>query len=379
MSLLDTVFLLWIGLASFVSIVWTTYLLLVLNWLRIRDGRDLKEHYTPNISILIPAYNESSIIAKKLRNIDFTTYPKELLEVFLIDGASTDDTAGIAERFVPTLGYHLKVVRENIRDGKVFSLNRVLPHCTGEIIVVSDADSLLDADALTRLVLNFSDFSIGAVTGYKYPIMKQPGSTEKVYRDITNTFRIAESRLYATFIFQGELAAFRRSSFDQFAMGCDDSGTAFDILKNGYRAIEDENAKVYEHLPQGKKMLFRVRSRRARCIIDVCFSALRLFRSANSKLKQVILFNFLIHVIIPVAILILIILSPIVFLYYRVLLAFFPMLGVLYIVNSTRTITQTVITFLASQLALLNGLLLYIRGNKMAVWKPAREQQLGNQ
>jgi biofilm PGA synthesis N-glycosyltransferase PgaC len=369
-------FLIWVVSAVLDFLIIGIYYAFVIYWLRIPREDYQHTTYKPRVSILIAAYNEGAVIRQKLENLDLTTYPKDLLEVYLIDGGSSDETSKIATDIAHSLGYKLNVITESRRDGKVMSLNRGLSLCSGELVVVSDADSFLENDTLERLVSNFGDPSIGAVTGYKYPYALNANASEKVYRDLTNSFRIAESRFRSTFIFQGELAAFRKSLIDEFdTNSVDDSGTALKVLEKGFRTIEDENARVFELLPNDPKGMFQMRSRRALNLIRVCFSSLRLLKKKDSKLSLIIIFNFLLHLVVPFASLIALFLIPILFIRFPLSLILFVILGCLFVVPSTRWTLLAIYSFITSQAELLSGLLLYFKGEKLILWDPKRKSQ----
>jgi poly-beta-1,6-N-acetyl-D-glucosamine synthase len=362
----------WLWALAVILCILGTYLGFVILSLRRPVGIAKNELYRPTISFLIAVFNESEIITRKLLNIEEASYPKNLIEVFVVDGASTDGTPEIAEEMTPRLSYKLNVIREEVRDGKVRSLNRALKKCNGEIIVESDADGIVESDSLPNLVSNFADRSIGAVTGFISPVTSHETATEKVYRDVTNTFRIAESRFSSTFIFHGTFSGFRRSLFSQFDVNCDDSGTALGIIVKGYRAVEDESAIVHELLPSSRRDMFRTRTRRARSVVDVILSATRQFKSLNGSFKLVVLFNFLLHLVVPLLMIPTVILLPVAFYSYPPLLLIFPVLGLFYLFPRTRPLVFASGSYLLSQLALLRGLILYFSREKLIVWTPAR-------
>lgn len=376
-ELLSILFSIWLSFTCFVIGFLGLYYVLTYFWAKLPRSNQASLTALPRVSILIAAYNEAAIIQKKLENIETLAYPKDLLEVFLIDGGSSDQTSEIARDLQARLSYKMNVITETIRDGKVHSLNRALPKCNGEIVVLSDADSVLDHDSLTNIVSNFADPSVGGVTGYKYPYGSESGKTEKVYRDITNKFRIAESKFYSTFIFQGELSAFRRSLVDEFDENhADDSGTALKVLAKGHRSIEDERAKVYELLPEKGKGVFAMRSRRALNLIGVSLSSLRLFGRGKAKLDVIVLLNFLLHVVVPICSVIVVCLLPVLFIQYPAALLIILFLVLSLAIPSTRRMPTAIYSFLLSQFELLAGLMLYVRGKKLLVWEPSREAQL---
>src|SRR5512138_3924177 len=117
---------------------------------------------TPQLSILIAAYNEQNVIASKLENTLALDYPKDCTQIVVAADGSDDRTAEIVQTFADR-GVELSYDAQ--RRGKMAAINRALPRLQHEIIVFSDANNLYATDALLELVKPFSDSKVGAVTG----------------------------------------------------------------------------------------------------------------------------------------------------------------------------------------------------------------------
>ncbi len=133
--------------------------------------RDNSNTYHPFITILIPCHNEESVIAKTLSTLVKIEYPKEKLEIVVIDDLSTDATLKIINDYAKKYSYihSLQRSEEKVR-GKAAALNEALAKFTaGEIVYFLDADHRLRADTLLRLVRHLSDQGIGAVNGRSIP------------------------------------------------------------------------------------------------------------------------------------------------------------------------------------------------------------------
>ena len=95
--------------------------------------------YQPTVSILIPARNEEQVIGRILQRMTELTYPKDKMEIIVIDDASTDDTGKIAEQYSKMYGY-IKVIRRNEKEGgrgKASALNAGFKNANGEIVLFS--------------------------------------------------------------------------------------------------------------------------------------------------------------------------------------------------------------------------------------------------
>jgi len=120
-----------------------------------------REDITPDVSLVISAYNEQNIIREKLENTLALDYPKEKLEV-IVASEATDGTNDIVRQYADR-GIILYAY-EN-REGKSATLYRTVPRTHGEILVFSDANALYHHDAIRKLVRNFADPRVGCVSG----------------------------------------------------------------------------------------------------------------------------------------------------------------------------------------------------------------------
>ena len=170
--------------------------------------------YRPTVSIIIPTYNEAGIIGYKLENSGKLTYPKDLLQIVIVDSNSTDGTAEIIKAFAEKeKDLNIKLVVEQERNGKSHALNNALTYCSGEIVIISDADCFWPSDILEKAVPYLADPSVGAVGGPK--ILFNPKQTwitrmEESYLKSANYLRVGESKAGSTVFFEGGFSAFKR-------------------------------------------------------------------------------------------------------------------------------------------------------------------------
>src|SRR5437867_10484179 len=94
----------------------------------------LQPNTQPTVSVIIPTYNEASVIEQKLSNIAQGTYPSSRIELIVVDSASSDGTADIAREFLNLNQLNGQVVEENLRTGKSAALNIGLGRATGELV-----------------------------------------------------------------------------------------------------------------------------------------------------------------------------------------------------------------------------------------------------
>jgi biofilm PGA synthesis N-glycosyltransferase PgaC len=200
--------------------------------------------FMPPVTILLPAHNEEKFIQLKLENLKEVDYPEEKMEVIFIDDASTDRTLEIVEKFKhenPDLD--LKILPQPKRRGKANGLNVALKKYTrNNLVVVTDADTFWPKNILSRVLPYMSDETVGAISGVaesKGDIRSWVADAEKNYLSLMFFWRLGESKIYSTLRFEGCFCVFRRTAFEEFdsKSGADDSGTALEVIQNGYRAI----------------------------------------------------------------------------------------------------------------------------------------------
>ncbi len=290
------------GLAHF-TIPISYYVYLRLFWLRrpIDVRRDFS--YTPKITIVIPTYNEAFLIRQKLDNIINQDYPRDKLEIIVVDSASTDGTPDIVRDWAYMhSNVNIKLIIESERRGKAHALNTGLRYATGDIIVITDADALwISKDTLRRAISYLADQAIGAVSCIKVPA-GELCDIERCYRQYYNVIRVGESKIHSTPIFHGELAAFRRFLLEKIGgfptdVGADDSHTATKIALLGYRSIIPEDVVVSELIPKYGYVHWRVR--RAQHLVQHFLKTLRYVKYAPKKFREILLVEAYFHLVNP--------------------------------------------------------------------------------
>ena len=122
-----------------------------------------KRRHRPTVTILIPAHNEEKVICEKISNCLAINYPLQLMQILIASNGSDDLTVPLAQMFE---GVDPKVdVLELETAGKSQALNRAFQDIESEIVVFTDADSLLDRNSIAYMVDNFHDSAVGAVAG----------------------------------------------------------------------------------------------------------------------------------------------------------------------------------------------------------------------
>jgi cellulose synthase/poly-beta-1,6-N-acetylglucosamine synthase-like glycosyltransferase len=200
-----------------------------------------------SVSIIISAYNESKAIGEKLDNILSLSYPSEKLEIVIASDGSDDGTDTIVERYKER-GVKLLSLPHY---GKAAALNAAVAASKGEILVFSDANSLLKFDAIQELVRPFSDSKIGGVAGNQVYLSEVSGGSssdgERVYWNFDRMLKRFQSKSGNTLAATGAIYALRRSLFRPIPDGVsDDFVTSTSAIVQGYRLVFAPDAIAYE-------------------------------------------------------------------------------------------------------------------------------------
>ncbi len=116
------------------------------------------------LSIIIPAYNESTYIVRCLQNVIQTNLPGWKKEIIIIDDGSTDDTLSIVKQFSKET--HKLTVLENVTNqGKGASVRNGIKASSGDIVIIQDADLEYDPSDYSSIINSFTDSSVMVVYG----------------------------------------------------------------------------------------------------------------------------------------------------------------------------------------------------------------------
>ena len=266
----------------------------------------------PRVSIIVPTYNEADLIYGKLSNIASQDYPRDRIEVIVAD-SSTDNTPKIVEEWARGNSlFKVKLIKVEER-GKVNALNEALRYVEGDVVVVTDVDSLWERNSLKNAVRWLSIPSIGVVSCVKRPI--NGSSVEEAYRDLYNIIRVGESKAYSTPIMHGELLAIKGGlirELNGFArdVGADDSYMGLLAISRGFRAIVPEDVVCLEYVPRNIIDYVKWRARRSQHLAQSFIKGIRLSKPRGfSKIFNIEAYLHLINPWILLASVVLLVLS----------------------------------------------------------------------
>ncbi len=202
--------------------------------------------YLPKVSIIISAYNEQKIIADKIKNCENLDYPSDRLEILLgLDGA-TDDTESIINANKNGL---IKLLSFKKRRGKSSVLNDLVKAAQGDILVFSDANTLYDSDALTKLTRHFKNTNVGGVCGElvlnDHDAMDIGAQGEKLYWNYETKLKYLEGHVKTVLGANGAIYAIRKELYENLPEDkviMDDFLIPLKVVEKGYRVLYDAEA-----------------------------------------------------------------------------------------------------------------------------------------
>ena len=166
----------------------------------------------PTVTVILVAFNEEARILPRVENLLAADYPAEQLEVLVVTDGSTDSTVA---RVRSLANPRVRVLARTERSGKSACLNAAIPTARGEIVVLCDARQRFAPHTIPELVANFSDPTLGAVSGALEidPAATGVGGGVDLYWKLEKFIRVSEGRFSSTIGATGAVYALRRELF----------------------------------------------------------------------------------------------------------------------------------------------------------------------
>lgn len=211
-----------------------------------RERRQARpEEFAPQVAMLVAAYNEEAVIEQKIANTLALEYPAERFQFLLGLDAPSDSTA---ERAGRTTHPSFRLHAFSTRRGKLAVLRDLAAATTAEILVFSDANTLLEPQALRQLVRHFRDPQVGAVCG-ELRLMNADGTPhgESLYWRYEVALKFLENRMGCVLGANGAVYAVRRELFrTDRAWIVEDFQVPMEIRYAGHRVVYDPEAIALE-------------------------------------------------------------------------------------------------------------------------------------
>jgi cellulose synthase/poly-beta-1,6-N-acetylglucosamine synthase-like glycosyltransferase len=208
----------------------------------------------PEVTLLIPAYNEKDYVDQKMKNSQSLNYPKEKLKILWVTDGSDDGTNLLLEKYE-----NVKLFHKDKRNGKINAMNRVMPFVKTPIVIFSDANTSLGKDSILHMVNCFQDSKVGCVSGEKRIVNKDTdtaaGAGEGLYWKYESTLKRWDAELYSAVGAAGELFAIRTKLYNEIEADTllDDFVISLRIAQKGYTIQYNPEAYAIETASQDVK------------------------------------------------------------------------------------------------------------------------------
>lgn len=200
----------------------------------------------PRVCLLIAANDEAAVIRRKVENSLGLDYPAARLDVVVASDGSTDGTNEIVRRFGP----RVQLLAFAERRGKMAAINEAMRSVAADVVVFSDANTFLRPDAVRKLVQNFADPAVGAVSGDVVLTGERAalGGSEDLYYRYERHLQRLESEVGSLIGVDGALYALRRGLFTAPPADTilDDMAIPMGVLRSGHRVVFEDEALAEE-------------------------------------------------------------------------------------------------------------------------------------
>lgn len=247
----------------------------------------------PTITLFITAFNEEKIVHSKMKNCQAIDYPADKLEIVWCTDGSDDRTVDILKEY-PSV----RVLHEDTRAGKTAAMNRGVRFVSNDIIVFTDANTLINSLAIKEIVRRFQDPKIGCVAGEKRIMQKEKDDAasggEGIYWRYESKLKELDDRLYSTIGAAGELFSVRRDLFFEMPKDTllDDFILSMRIAMKGYKIAYTPSAFAEE---SGSLNMHEEKKRKVRIAAGGLQSIWRLRKLLNIFKYRTLSFQYISH------------------------------------------------------------------------------------
>lgn len=200
----------------------------------------------PAVTLFIAAYNEEAIVADKMANCLALDYPADKLRILWVTDGTNDGTNELLAAYP-----RAEVLFDPARRGKAAAFNRGMPYVSSPYVIFTDANTMLNPEAIREIVRCFSNPRVGCVAGEKrvaQAASQDAAATEGIYWKYESKLKELDWRLYSAVGAAGELFALRTELFDAMPEDTllDDFVLSMRIAMNGHRIAYCQKAYALE-------------------------------------------------------------------------------------------------------------------------------------
>jgi poly-beta-1,6-N-acetyl-D-glucosamine synthase len=220
------------------------------------------DDFEPSVAFVVCAYNEADWIAEKIQNSIGLDYPLDKVTFYFVTDGSDDATPDKVRAYPYPSGVRWQLLHQPERRGKIVAFQRAMSSIEAPIVVSTDANTLLNREALRRIVQHFRSEDVGAVAGEKRIQMDEKANAssagEGIYWKYESLLKKWDSEYGSVVGAAGELFAFRKAAYEHVPQDTivEDFYMTMRIAQKGYKvryepdayAVERSSASVGEEL-----------------------------------------------------------------------------------------------------------------------------------
>ena len=338
----------------------------------------------PSCTVIVAAYNEESVIAQKITNTLALLYPKNKLHYCFVTDGSMDGTPEIVQKYP-----EVTLLHSAERKGKIAAVHRAMQQVTTDVVVFTDANTLLNTDALVELCKHYKDEWVGGIAGEKRvhsgDAADASAAGEGFYWKYESTLKKWDSELYSVVGSAGELFSIRTDLYEPVPPDTvlDDFMLSMRIAEKKYRVVYEPKAYATEMASENVSEELK---RKIRIAAGGMQSIIRLKGVLNPFVNPVLTFQYVSHrvlrwTITPFLLMFVLALNIVLFLseagwvytglfYAQVLFYALAFLGFLLERKELKLkIAFIPYYFCVMNYAVLAGIIRYFRGRQSAVWE----------
>jgi cellulose synthase/poly-beta-1,6-N-acetylglucosamine synthase-like glycosyltransferase len=220
----------------------------LINLTRKKKPSKSRKPFYPTVSFIVAAFNEEDCIEKKIINSLEQDYPSDRIEYIFITDGSTDATPDIIEKYP-----QVHLLHEDQRQGKSAALNRAVKAAHNDILLFSDANTFLNAEATQMVARHYIDEKVGGVAGEKKVMTPEDdtenvGASEGLYWKYESFLKKLDSDFYSVVGAAGELFSVRKELYETVPpeVVLDDFIISMKVAERGFRIIYEPQAYAME-------------------------------------------------------------------------------------------------------------------------------------
>lgn len=245
----------------------------------------------PSFSIVVPVKNEGKLVGRLFEALENLDYPKNKVEVIVVEDGSADNTLQVCREFAQT-HENVKVLERSVSNGKSSALNFGLRHCQGNVVAVFDADNVPACDALLNAAKYFRDAPVAAVQGRTLSINSAQNMLTQFisYEEAVwcEAYLRGKDALGLFVHLKGSCQFIRREVLEQLA-GFDEKTLSEDmelsakLTENGYSIRYGGDVCSWQESASSLRLFFRQRTRWFRGTMEVAYKYGRLMAKPTAR------------------------------------------------------------------------------------------------